>query len=180
MMAYSNRDALDRGLTAICFLIALMLVALWITVGLWSLFLNKDCLGYLKRAADSNTVERAHTEMDRALKYLDEHKIRSGYTSVVYNTPNEDIGFWYKNLVDAKMELAKVKENKQATELEKSNVLMKLRETLLDHGGSGERLTVPMGLSRYPQNGPVAFGQVLLVILFMMTGGWKILAAIGK
>ena len=30
---------------------------------------------------------------------------------------------------------------------------MKLRETLLDNGEKGDKLTVPSGLSRYPNNG---------------------------
>jgi hypothetical protein len=37
--------------------------------------------------------------------------------------------------------------------MEKTNLLMKLRETLLDNGGNGDKLTVPSGLSRYPNNG---------------------------
>ncbi len=37
--------------------------------------------------------------------------------------------------------------------MEKTNLLMKLRETLLDNGDNGDNLTVPRGLSRYPNNG---------------------------
>lgn len=123
--------------------------------------LNQNCTGYLKRAADANTVELADKELSRAITYLEENNLTSGYTSVLYRTPDEDISFWYNNLKQAQNELREVK-NSPST-LETSNVLIKLRETLMEHGDKGDKLTVPEGLSRYPNN--LLFG-ILNIIAF--------------
>lgn len=112
--------------------------------------LNQNCTGYLKRAADANTVELADKELSKAITYLEENNLTSGYTSVLYRTPDEDISFWYNNLKQAQKELVEVK-NSPST-LETSNVLIKLRETLMQNGDKGDELTVPEGLSRYPNN----------------------------
>jgi len=147
-------------------------IAIVAVIGVMEIFFSKDCSGYLKRAADANTVERAKGEMDIALDYLETHKLTAGYTSVIYNTPDEDIDFWYTNLKEATAELDAVSKNPTTTALERSNVLMKLRETLLDTKGSGDKLTVPDGLSRYPYNG--AFGFAITLSLLLALGGYVI------
>jgi len=112
--------------------------------------LKQNCTGYLKRAADANTIEVASMQLAKAISYLEEKKLTSGYTSIIYKTPDEDVEFWYNNLKSSQNELLKVTQN--TSSLEKSNLLMKLRETLIDNGKDGEILTVPNGLSRYPNN----------------------------
>lgn len=110
-----------------------------------------NCKDYLKRAADANTVETASAEMDKSIKYLEDHNLTTGFTSVLWREPSEDIAFFYNNLKSAREELAKV--NSTTTQLERTNILMKLRETLLDHKGKeGDEVTCPNGLSRYPNN----------------------------
>jgi hypothetical protein len=111
--------------------------------------------GYLKRAADSNTVDLAKSNLTVALTNIESNSWTSGYTSVIYRTPDEDIGFWYTNLKDSLGELNKL--SPEASQLEKTNVLMKLRETLLDKGSSGENITSPDGISVYPYNASWAF-----------------------
>jgi hypothetical protein len=111
---------------------------------------NQNCTGFLKRAADANTVETAKAQLDKSIDYLDLHNMTTGYTSVLWQTPDEDIEFWFNNLKSASAELAKV--DSTTTSLEKTNILMKLRETLLDAGEKGEKLTVPDGLYKYPDN----------------------------
>lgn len=73
--------------------------------GCASIQFKKNCGGHLKLAADANTPERARAEMDIALKYLETHQLTSGYTSVFYQTPDEDLDFWYGNLADSRAEL---------------------------------------------------------------------------
>ena len=127
---------------------------------------NVGAGGHLTRAANSNTVELATQEMDIAIKYIEENNLTKGYTSVLYKTPDEDIEFWYNNLKSAQNELKKVDPN--ATQLEKSNLLMKLRETLLDSGDKGQHLTVPQGISVYPNNlSFLIFGWLSLILLFI-------------
>ena len=115
-----------------------------------SILFDKDCEGYLKRAADANSVTQAIKELTIALDYMEGHGLTQGYTSVIYRTPDEDISFWYNNIKSAKTELEKVTD--KTTALERTNILMKLRETLLDSGEKKADVTVPAGISIYPNN----------------------------
>lgn len=112
---------------------------------------NQNCGGHLELAANSNTIPAALSELNIALEYLEENHLNTGYTSIFWRTPDEDIHFWFTNLKSARNELAAVPDD--ASPLEKSNMLIKLRETLLAHGKDGEYVTMPDGISRYPSNG---------------------------
>jgi len=109
---------------------------------------KQNVRGYLKRAADSNTIQLANEEISKAINYLDANNITSGFTSVLYKTPDEDIDFWYRNLKASQNELQTLS-SKSA--LERTNVLIKLRETLLDTGEK-TKVTFPEGLHLYPYN----------------------------
>lgn len=111
---------------------------------------NNGCTQYLKRAADANTVERAKEELDIAISYAEDHNLTEGIVSIFMQQPKNDIGFWYQNMTESYEELDKLPEN--ATSLEKTNVLMKLRETLTDESEDGTEVTVPNGISIYPNN----------------------------
>ena len=129
-----------------------------------SIQFDQNVEGYLKRAADANTVELARENLTIAVKYLEDKNFTSGYTSILWRTPDEDIGFWYKNLRDALDELHAVRVD--ASQLEKTNVLMKLRETLLDGGHGGEtEVTAPAGMSVYPNNAFYAWWGTLSFLL---------------
>lgn len=128
--------------------LALSIFAIRITK---SVSMKQNCTGYLKRAADANTVEIAKEQLQKSIQYLEANNITKGYTSVLWKTPDEDIEFWYKNLKASESELMKV--DSTTASMGKTNLLMKLRETLLDNGEKGYNLTVPSGLSRYPNNG---------------------------
>lgn len=121
---------------------------------------KQNCSGYLERAANATTTETARKELKTATKYLEQNSLTIGYTSVLWKTPSEDVGFWYDNIKAAEKELEKVTEN--TTALEKTNILMKLRETLMEKGKDSDNITVPSGLSIYPNN-------LLMGILFWIT-----------
>lgn len=125
---------------------------------------RQNCGGYLKQAADANTVEIALERVDKALAYIEKRGMTNGYTSVVYRTEDENVGFWYTNIKACKHELESCL---QGTQLEKSNVLIKVRESLTDNGDSGTVLTVPNGISRYPNNTMFA---ILLFLSAVITG----------
>lgn len=129
---------------------------------------ERFCEGNLKRAADANTVGMAVQEMKTAINYIEREGLTEGYTSILWRTPDADVGFWYKNLKSSLNELENI--NPNATQLEKSNVLMKLRETLLDKGDRGvEGVTSPSGISVYPHNtGTAIFGLLSLLALCMV------------
>lgn len=110
---------------------------------------KKNVTGYIKHAADANTVDIAHEELTKAINYLEANNMTSGSTSVIWETPDEDVGFWYKNLKASQKELAELN---STSALERTNVLMKLRETLLDHGEKSSKVTTPDGMSAFPNN----------------------------
>ncbi len=133
------------GITLLLALLSITIIGSRIVKGVT---FNQNVKGILKRAADASTIEIAKQELGTAIDYLETNNLTSGYTSILYKTPDEDIGFWYQNLKASHKELVELK---SVSALERTNVLIKLRETLLD---SGENLSVtyPEGLSVYPNN----------------------------
>jgi hypothetical protein len=144
---------------AVIFSIALMVWCGARTVK-WITF-TQNCGGILKQSADASNLDLAAQKLQEALLYIEKENLTYGYTSVIYRTPDEDVGFWYKNLKTTLAELDTVRKA-NTTPLEKSNILMKLRETLLDNGKNGTTLTVPDGISVFPANGGWAFFGFLL------------------
>ena len=111
---------------------------------------NQNCSGRLERAANANTVELAVKELDAAIQYAEANGFTTGYTSVIYRTPDEDVEYWYNNLYASRQELVNLPDS--ASTLEKTNTLMKLRETLTDTGENGTKVIYPIGLQFYPHN----------------------------
>ena len=137
---------------------------------------KRNYAGHLKRASDANSLKLAEKELLVAVAYLDSYNYNTpngrsmgrleDHTSIVYTTPAEQISFHYDNvkasLDEVQLVIAK---GEAATPLEKSNILMKLRETLLDDGDTGHHVTYPQGLDVYPNNTPLAFIFVLSLIV---------------
>lgn len=128
---------------------------------------SQNCGGYLKQAADANTVELALDRVNKALEYIEAKGLTQGYTSVLWRTEDENIGYWYENIKACRSEL---ETNLEASSLEKSNVLMKVRESLTDNGEKGTELTVPPGISRYPDN--LIYGILLWISLALFVAAF--------
>lgn len=107
---------------------------------------DRNCKAYIYRTSEANTVPLATKELSIVVDYLEKNGLTSGYTSVFVNDPAEDIGFWYTNLKESLNELQNLDSN---SALEKSNVLLKLRESLLSEKG---KAIIPKGLNVYPHN----------------------------
>ncbi len=107
---------------------------------------SRHVSGHLKRAADANTVEIAVKELDIALSEMKQRNLTSGSTHVLWSTPGKDVGFWYENIEASRNELSKV--TADTTQLERTNMLMKLRETLLDD----QSVTQPDAICLHPHN----------------------------
>ncbi|MGD1848288.1 MAG: hypothetical protein ACFB10_23080 [Salibacteraceae bacterium] len=129
----------------ILILISLVIFGMRISKGIQ---FKQNVIGYLKRAADANTIELAEKELTKVIDFLEAKNLTSGYTSIFYQTPDEDLDYWYRNLKASQLELQQL-ESESA--LERTNVLIKLRETLVDVGEK-TKVTVPKGLAVYPQN----------------------------
>ena len=141
-----------------------------ITVVVLSVQFGIHCSGHMKLAAHANTVELAKIEMQHVVTYLQEQGMTNGFTSVLWQTPDEDVGFFYNNMVQSLAELNK--ETTNSTTLEKSNMLMKLRETLSSHGEGGTYMVHPDSLSQFPHNKAfVIWGwcSVLLILIGIFT-----------
>lgn len=134
--------------------LSIIFAAIWIAATIWfssmKIEFNQNCKGYLKQAADANTVELALDRLDKALSYIESKGWTEGYTSILWKTEDENIGFWYDNLKASRQELILVQNSSQ---LEQTNVLMKLRETLTESTDKGTAITYPAGLWKYPHNG---------------------------
>lgn len=124
--------------------------------------------GHIKRAADAQVVELAQAELSTAITAIEAQNLTTGYTSIFYRTPDEDMSFWYRNLKASQAELAAI--TPETTPLERSNVLMRLRSTLLDHGEHGEKVTSPNGIEIYPHN-TMVFWANMFAMLMMILGG---------
>ena len=111
---------------------------------------DQSYIGYIKRAADANSVGLAKQELSKAVAEIERRGLTSGYTSIFWRTPDEDLSFWYTNLKTSLEELNNLPST--STSLEKSNMLIKLRETLLDSNKDGDSVTYPDGISIYPDN----------------------------
>ena len=133
-----------------------------------SIQFDQKCGGYLKQAADANSVELAERQLNLAIDYIEQHELTSGYTSVLWNTEDENIEYWYNNLKQCQKELAATKDN---STLENTNVLMKLRESLTDVDQNGTTLTIPYGISRYPNNLLYGILNNISVIVFILYFG---------
>ena len=164
-MAYyyrSSSEHIGKGL----FLLLISLIVPVIVI-VKSVQFNQNCGGYLKQAADANTVELALDRVNKALEYIEAKGLTQGYTSVLWRTEDENMGYWYENIKACRSEL---EANLEASSLEKSNVLMKVRESLTDNGQKGTELTVPPGVSRYPDN--LVYGILLWISLILFVAAF--------
>jgi len=132
-------------------LLGVVVFGSWAAVRLYkSVAFERNCTGYIKRASYTNDVELAKKQLEMSIKYIESTNLTSGYTSVVYTTPDEDISFWYSNLKTSLDGLKNI--NPNASDLEKSNMLIKLRESLVSQGERSVHVITPEGISVYPFN----------------------------
>lgn len=122
-----------------------------------------ECSDYLSRAANATNIDIATEELDKALGYIERNGLTKGFTSVVYKTPDEDLGFWYQNIKAANAELKSMPDT--ISNLEESNMLLKLRETLTESSKDGNYVVVPAGASRYPNNAWYVYGVAIFLVL---------------
>ncbi|MCL2487591.1 MAG: hypothetical protein FWE80_02795 [Oscillospiraceae bacterium] len=133
-------------------IICTLLFGAWAAVRIVrSMAFSFDCTAYIKRAADASTVEMAKTELLKAIQHAEQNNLTEGIISIILKNPENDIGFWYNNMKAAYTELDSLPED--AATLEKTNMLMKLRESLTDgNSDGGITVTAPDGISIYPHN----------------------------
>lgn len=173
-MKRNNEQSLAEVL---CFVLVMALPFLsWGCFRIWNYVeFTRDCGSYMAVAANANTVELAKDKLETVIKYMEDNRLKSGYTSLFVNTEDENVSFWYSNMKATVDELSKVAP--ETSQMERSNILLKLRETLLDKGEKGERLAVPEGITIYPNNWLYFIwlaGSVLWMIVLGIWGACKL------
>ncbi len=155
-------NAVNVFLSLICLSISFVIIIPYIKK---SIEFKQNCSSYLKGAADANSVDLALDRIQPAIEYLEAKNKTSGYSHFLIRTESSNIGFWYKNLVSARNNLIKASENSEMALLEESNVLMKLRETILDESQGASLVTVPSNIVLFPN---VKLGYLLIFAGFFI------------
>ena len=127
--------------------------------------IDANCIDYFRMAADANSVDIAEKHLTFGINYLEEHGLTEGKTKILVYSPKKDIGLWYENLKTAQTQLRDLMEKDDLTELEESNALMKLRETLYDSNGS---VNHPMMISFYPNHVSWFWTNMLMWLLWIV------------
>ena len=127
--------------------------------------MDANCISYLKMASDANSVDLANKHLTSAITYLENNCLTSGNTKILIYKPTDDIGLWYENLKCAQEQLQEVCEKENLTELEESNILMKLRETLCNETGV---ITHPSMISFYPSHISWFWSMILVWLLWIL------------
>lgn len=131
---------------------------------------DRDIKRYLSHAAEASTIQLAKENLDIALKNIEGWGLTSGHTTVLFESPEDDVGFWYKNVKASRAQLDDVK---TVTFQEQKTVLAELRKTLLSRSGDGSAVVIPQGISIYPKNRIFALLGTLngvLVLAFWLLG----------
>lgn len=112
-----------------------------------------QCEDYISQAASSPDPKVAAEKLDAAIGYAERNGMTAGNTGVLFTYPTNDIGFWYRRMVDSRAILKALPPTDAPLEI--SNTMMRVRETLVAGGKDGESVVVPEGISISPHN--VAF-----------------------
>lgn len=157
-------------LCTICIIVPLIVYGVAIAK---AINMNADCVSYLSMAADANSVELAEKHLTTGIEYLEKNNLTQGNTKIFIYKPTADLGLWYENLKSAQAQLQELNCKEELTELEESNALMKLRETLLNSEGS---VTHPSMISFYPNHVSWLWSLILIWILWIGSIVFGILA----
>lgn len=152
----------------LCIVFTIIPLIPWTVSIVKSVQFDRNCLAYLTLAADANSVDIAEKHLSSALVYLEDNGLTEGKTHILISSPTKDIGVWYENLKSAQGQLRELKEKEELTEMEESNALMKLRETLLNSEGS---VTHPDNISLYPNHVSLFWLNCLLWIIWIIPAG---------
>lgn len=155
--------------TLIAIVIATLAIAHVSTWFIARINFDKECGGYLKLAADASTIELAKERLGKAVAYLEKHELTTGNTSLLIDTPTNDIGEWYKNLKNSHDNLTSLT-GLDLSETDKTNTLIKLRETIIDHNSEGDIITTPAYIQYYPYQFVMYVGWAIDILVLFVLG----------
>lgn len=116
--------------------------------------------GYLDNYVEAGNTQTAIENLDMAIKALEAKGLTEGQISIFWESPNNNVGIWYQNLLESKKVLEEsLKEGKrdQVIVLEKQRNGLKGSE-------NNSSVRTPEGISIYPLN-KAYFGWCILSIV---------------
>lgn len=105
---------------------------------------------YISQAATSPTPVIAVDKLNMAIAEAERRGLTSGNTGVFLTYPTNDVGFWYKRLVDSRDVLQQLPPHDSPLEI--SNTMIRIHESLLGQDGQNQSVKAPAGISIYPNN----------------------------
>lgn len=135
-----------------------------------NLEVKQRCVGPLSQTANSASVELASERLGIAMDYIEEREWTDGYSHVFIKTEDANVGVWYQNLNAAYSKLVEAS-NRELTDLEESNLLMKTREVIIDQGQNGNSVVVmPSNITYYPNHVAALLRNILVGLLLPIAG----------
>ena len=135
-----------------------------------------NCEDFISQAASSPDPTIAASKLDAAIAYAERNGLTAGNTGLLFSYPTNDIGFWYRRMVDSRAILRALPANDAPLEI--SNTLMRVRETLVVGGKDGERIAEPDGIEIAPHNVAFAWWGWLSFLLGLLFCGGALVAFI--
>jgi len=141
-----------KGLGAILVAVGIIILIGMIIVTIVCWYGNRvGCKDYLKLAGDAPNVQKANEFLEKALVYMEKRGLTSGNSAFIFRTPSSDVGIWYNQIKGAQQTVANIiGRGDAASQLEKDNVLMKIREVVLDQDEKGTTVTMPPNITIFP------------------------------
>lgn len=123
---------------------------------------EQGCRGHVDNAVKANSTALAVEELTIAISYAENHGLTSGNTSLIWETPDNDIRFWYLNLKALRTSLQQNDDGVQ------QNILTKLSTSL-------KEIKYPEDIELYPNRGiwfVLGFLWVPLIIVLVGIAIW--------
>lgn len=143
-------------------------ICLWTAGNNW--YFSMRVTEELKLAADASTLETASDRIGRALDYLETHDKTEGHSHLLVESPENDVGHWYKNLKDAKSKADTILADPDATDESRDLALVQIRKALVD---GSEIVTQPPYMGIFPHQrlvtgvGLISFLATGLIAVFV-------------
>lgn len=136
----------------------------WVAVRVYcGIQFNIGIENYISQAASSPSPQVASDKLSVAIAEIERQRLTQGNTGVLFTYPTNDVGFWYKRLTDSRAILMRLPPGD--AELEVSNTMMRVHESLVANGKEGSSVIAPEGISIFPHN-VAFFWWGLLSLLF--------------
>ena len=129
----------------------------------------------LDRVVNAPTTSVADSNLADALRYMQENQLTKGNTSYfVKSDKSNDLTYFYNNLLKLQTELKVAVNNKTQSQLEESNLLMRVREVISDGGV----IKMPANMAYYPN----LMGNLILSIIswVILVVGFLTLVVVSK